>query len=251
MSFYSLRSNSNLGRLDGLSDERDRADAGRIHDLMSVALGPSRTDTASSGFKRLVLQDYWERPRVRGLRGLTPRSTGRYYMLLPWSEKAFLTFKIARANGAESLSGLVLEHVAPLSALWDHLAEGLKDPADDREDWIRHARGTLFNFYRLAVLTKDEAAAIDCARIGIGDNRSRALRNFMPGWVVSDPFVRYWVAQEQVQSVGVEPSSQPPANLSESLAEMEARLTRTQFDVDRFIVPGPTNGPTVLFDHAV
>ncbi len=207
------------GRLDETTNEQMKSDVAVIRtyiraEKLAAAAAPERKPPSIA---RTVLTSIWETPRIdfhraekTAFRKIKFRSK---LLLIPWSAEAF-----EHAKSTNSVTGLVLEHVTPIDAMWQELKELDLDPDEadglaDDELWGMSATGYLFNHYMVAVLTKEQATAIDFIP---------TVRNTAFG---TNPFLRYLYAQGKMDKART-PDNPLPA-----------------FSVDRFVLPGSPISP--------
>lgn len=215
IAYYDVSDTPIIGRLDETTLAEMRSDVAIIRNYIRAE---KATTTSAPGrtlppIAREVLTSVWESPRTgfhRDARTCFRRINFRNKLLLiPWSAEAF-----EHAKSTNSFTGLVLEHVTPIDAMWQKLKELDADSeesdrvlADDM--WETSAASYLVNHYMLAVLTKEQATAIDA----IPTLRSTG---FEP-----NPFLRYHHAESEMEKNRTRGHSSP------------------DFSVKRFVIPGP------------
>lgn len=194
------------GVLDPISQEETDRDLRAIlayvrAEQQALVLNPGR---ARPSIARSVLTTIWQTPRTNFHReqitGRMGFAFGSKLLLVPWSMEAF-----DRLKSQNSVNGLILEHVTPIDAMWKRLVE-LAEVEDD-EDWVSEAQHYLTKNFTVAVVTKEQAAAIDA--VGL---RKQGFEG--------KPFVRYQRAAELIR---------------ERAAEFAPGLA---LDVARFMHPG-------------
>lgn len=150
------------GRLDGgPSTERD---LNVIRSYLRTEKEAARNlgfDRKPPSIARAVLEKIWQEPRVgfhsKELRDAKKSLWRTKLLLVPWSEEAFDLYV-----GQKSVAGLRLEHVTPIDAIWRELS-AIDDSSADEAEWLQEAGAYLWVHYVVAVLTKEQAAAIDGA----------------------------------------------------------------------------------------
>lgn len=158
---------------------------------------------------------YWEAPRI-GFHAVALLEAGipkghfsKKLLLIPWSIEAFNHWKTNL-----SASGLTLEHVTPLDWVWKELINLDTDPHDgsqiEQGQWELDAANYLFHHYMLAVVTDEQAGAIDRS----GYKKIGILRN---------PFLRYALAETWM-------------NENRGISDIKPVPT---FSTKRFVLPGP------------
>lgn len=166
--YVDLNKSLPYGLLDDLNDPiRDYIDLGMIRqyvrlDIKADGLMDDFYRRSKPQMARTVLTSFWQEPRIgfhtAELDKLPDKiEMGSKLLLIPWSEKAYRTFK-----DTGRCKGLRLEHVVPIQQLWMKLIDIEKDETTETfEDWKREAGTYLKYNYRLAVVTEDEAKGID------------------------------------------------------------------------------------------
>lgn len=188
------------GQLDPAGREATHHDLQVIREYISaenharVILGERKAPS----IERAVLTTVWEKPRTafhsKQKKLIGDFEFGSKLLLIPWSMEAYSSL-----HEKNSVKGLLLEHVTPLSFMWKELVK-IDSESPTEDDWFVEAEGYLNNHYRLAVLTTAQAAAID---------RAGHRQKGTPG----NPFFRY---QKAIES--------PRFNVS--------------LDLDKFVQPG-------------
>jgi hypothetical protein len=199
------------------SSEKMKSDAALIRtyiraekEVAASALGPK-----SPSIARAVLTCIWEAPRI-GFHadalleaGFPKGPFSNKLLLIPWSIEAFNHWK---AN--LSVSGLTLEHVTPIDWMWQELKKLDTDPDDgslvEQDQWELAAANYLFHHYMLAVVTDEQAGAID---------RSGYKKTGVP----LNPFLRYALAETWM-------------NENRGIPDIKPVPT---FSTKRFVLPGP------------
>lgn len=204
---FNVATYPHAGRLDEIGQAETNRDLRIIKQYIEAEeyTKTQRPDKSVPSIARNVLVSVWERPRVGFHReefvGHSGLAFGSKLLLIPWSAEALERMKLNK-----SVADLVLEHVTPVEALWSKLRE-LHKESDTYEDWVRSAQWYLNEHYTLAVITKEQAKAIDAAGF-----KTRGFPN--------NPFARYVAAS---------------AKISQNAAPGKATV---QFDVERFCHPG-------------
>lgn len=203
------------GQLDPLGPEETDADLSAIlHWLRAskaaAAVAPAR---GVPGIARLVLERYWQLPRsefhYQNLGGRRKGVTGNKLILIPWSEEAFKVYRKSR-----SVSDLRTEHVTPIDAIWKKLMQLLQEVGDDDCEWKARAGDYLQQNFTLAVITREQALAIDTF------TRTGAFEG--------EPFRRYELAAKQIR------------------VKRRAGSTKVRLNVKKFVHPAFKNLPNVV-----
>lgn len=189
--YVNVLTQARAGCLDEISKTETDRDLSVLHMYVraekeaSLRLTGSRT---APSIYRSVLTSVWEEPRtgfhrdeLDGHQGLNLSYFKSKLLLIPCSVEAFELMK-----AQDSVANLRLEHVTPLDAIWKTLVD-LDATQDTAEDWAREAQAYLWPNYTLAVLTKEQAAAID----GVTDLKVTGYP-----W---QPFLRYKVAADALR----------------------------------------------------
>ena len=202
----SIPLNKYSGRLDELSDADNKRDVNAIREYIIAEENACSAVANIPSIVRQVLINIWEKPRTRFHQnevreskkiGAVPIKFNSKLLLIPWSGEAFKSFKATR-----DVSGLELEHVMPLSAMWEKLKELHKECSNGKE-WVTNAAGHLINNYMLAVVTKEQHQAINS--VGLKSTGTEG-----------DPFGRYRMAKKRMDEKG----------------------DGVAFDLDAFVMPG-------------
>lgn len=219
------------GRLDPSTPEDGIRDATLIRGYIRLqkqgqASAPARPVPAIA---REVLLKIWEAPRTafneEALRSFSKRPDLRNKLLwIPWSIEAALHWQTSK-----SAEGLVLEHVTPIEWMWQRLRdldEEFLDPNSDIhpdpgwghpspiwEDW---AAGHLQDWWTVAVVTRDQATAID----SYASRTKPYQQDPAERYHVPNPFGRYRMAQAAMDAARKVGKSEP------------------SFSTARFVLPG-------------
>lgn len=173
------------GRLDPLDPDGNSRDLKIIKSYIETEVQAKRMRTGKyfPAIARGVLVAIWEKPRLEfhleEIAGHARHNLGSKRLLIPWSHEA-----ITRYNQDHSGLGLRLEHVTPIDALWRCLVVEYRKSSSEK-DWIDFAENYLPVHYRLAVVTKEQAAQID--QVGL---KTKGFPKY--------PFERYRIAQEKI-----------------------------------------------------
>lgn len=174
------------GLLDEISqDETDRDLAAILAYIRAeeraLATTPGR---GKPSIARSVLMTFWQKPRtgfhrqeIEGRKGVDFRSK---LLLVPWSIEAF-----DRCEQQKNVRGLILEHVTPIDAIWKSLLV-LRAESESDAEWAGEAQAYLRANYALAVLTKEQAYAIDAVGLQTVGFKGK-------------PFLRYHQAAERIR----------------------------------------------------
>lgn len=176
---------------------------------------------------REVLDAIWGAPRSRfhrkHIRGRMddPKAFGSKLTMIPWSMEAF-----DHAKSGGNMRELTLEHVTPVKVLWsdlkeiDALSTSDADWMESEDDlWVGWSTAYLHNNYLVAVLTQQQARAVDSAGYrdtSIGDT------SFLPGR--QNPFLRYDLARKDMDAGRVR--------------DRHGNLINVPLDVSKFVIPG-------------
>lgn len=174
------------GVLDPISQEETDRDLGTILTYIraekhALAKNPGRSRPSIA---RSVLKTIWQQPRTKFHReqfsGRKGFDFGSKLLLVPWSIEA-----LARLKSQNSVKGLVLEHVTPIDVIWKRLVE-LEGELENEEDWAGEAQRYLGLNFTVAVVTKEQADAIDAVGLRKEGFEGR-------------PFYRYYQAAERIR----------------------------------------------------
>jgi len=171
------------------------------------------TSATGPAIARPVLEKYWQYPRCGFNAGAKQEldsgfTLGGKLLLIPWSEEAFV-----RANAQRSTTGLILEHVTPITCLWDELIR-IDEASEDDAEWQGEAGKYLQETFLLAVITADQDAILNAT----GWKQAGVPRPL-------NPFLRYEWASQQIQTASTPTGLKAPAPAA--------------LDVARFVHPGP------------
>lgn len=225
--FFDVTQTWGAGRLDPLGPDEDAADLSAILSWIratriAVELDPARKPP---NIARAVLTTYWQEPRSKfhedNLNGHRKDELGNKLTLVPWSVEAFDQY---RQSG--SRAGLITEHVTPIQAMWEKLGS-LLDSAEDDEQWMGEARIYLQVNFVIAIITQQQAGAIDTL--------------MKTGATEGAPFERYRRAAEHIRQLRdagttdvmlditqfVHPAFVDPPEAAEALVEEDAELAQT------------------------
>lgn len=212
--FINVTTHAFAGQLDRLSPAEDQADLAEIQSWLRThrAANRSHPKRTPPRVARVVLETYWQEPRAgfheQNLNGRRKADFGNKYVLIPWSVEAFDQYK-----NTGTKRGLITEHVTPIKALWEKLGL-LLDEAEEEgwtdEEWTAEAKGYLETNFTLAVVTDEQARAIDTVA------KTLATEHV--------PFQRYKFAADHIRAL------------------REAGGTEVTLDVTRFVHPGFMDG---------
>lgn len=173
------------GCLDVISPEETKRDLRAIlgyirADKRAVEL---RAKHSNPSIARAVLTAIWQEPRTGFHRQETDGRKGIFYfgsklLLVPWSLEAF-----ERMKAQNNTEGLILEHVMPIDAIWKDLTA--LEATTDTGTWALEAEAYLRTNFTLAVVTTEQARAVDAA-------------GFRKVGIAGRPFARYFQAAQKV-----------------------------------------------------
>lgn len=202
------------GVLDPISQEETDRDLrtilAYIHaEKHALATNPGRSRPSIA---RSVLTTIWQQPRTKFHReqicGRKGFDFGSKLLLVPWSIEA-----LDRLKSQNSVKGLVLEHVTPIDAIWKRLVE-LEGESENEEDWAGEAQRYLAVNFTVAVVTKEQADAIDAVGLRKEGFEGR-------------PFYRYYRAAKLIR--------ERSAAGGPHIALDVARFTHPGLDASRYI----------------
>lgn len=137
---------------------------------------------------RAVLEKVWQAPRLGFHRDEKKAGAqvnlGSKVLAVPWSKEALERYQLQG-----SVTGLILEHVFPIKALWAHLRNlKAEDGGSTFDEWADEASEFLRRHFTLAVITREQDKAIE--KVGLKETGFQKL-----------PFQRYYEATVQINAL--------------------------------------------------